>query len=307
MRRIISPSHKSLIFAVDEMNVAHNLYQNRYVSPTMLATMDMNLHDRTIKMKWPLDHIPQGQFAGRLNGNITNAHINAIVDLKLVNCAIRGILDNKTINKPASTGTLKGHFEGTLTGKVDGKLHGTLHSGCEDLYLNGHFRVINGPASRRSLATMLLYALPSDVVCITAGTVMGLRDYDSLKTSAGKRETTIMVDTFPYVTSPLSFIGNQSQTFSVEFSLTSLIGRYINMKPLQQHLDAPIMRQIDLMLQGRLRLAAGFIRMFYDACNNKVLSRSLYFSFGPPSPSSPPFSYSCCRRIFNYLPSISLL
>ena len=190
--------------------MAHSLVQNRYASPTMLTTMYMHLHDCTINMKWPLQHVPQGQFDGRLEGKISNAHINATIDLQLVNCAIRGTLDDDIINKSTCNETLKGHFEGTLSGTVDGKFHGTLYSECENLLLNGHFRIINGPTSRRSLAAMLFHALPRDVVCITAGTGMGLRNYDSLKSSAEKRETTITVNTFPYVTSPLNFIGKSA-------------------------------------------------------------------------------------------------
>ena len=160
-----------------------------------------------------------------------------------------------------------------------------------------------------SLSAMLIYALPRDLPNIIAGTTMGMAPFDNLKSAtAGKQSSNVSVSEFSNVTSPLKFMGKlASNNFYILFEHVSLIpriGRYINMALFQPYCDSLIMREVDMMLRGRLGLTVEFIHLFFDACRNEVRDITLFFS-SVHLASHFLFLKSSCRRTTNYPPPSS--
>ena len=90
LQTIVRPLRKAIVFAVDEMNVAHDLFQGCYASPTLLETISRGLHDLNFDQEWPLQSVPEGTFNGRLKGTVIDADIDASVALKLGGCTLKG-------------------------------------------------------------------------------------------------------------------------------------------------------------------------------------------------------------------------
>ena len=100
LQTIVRPLRKAIVFAVDEMNVAHDLFQGCYASPTLLETISRGLHDLNFDQEWPLQCVPEGTFNGRLKGIVIDADIDASVALKLGGCMLKGTLNGEGGSRP---------------------------------------------------------------------------------------------------------------------------------------------------------------------------------------------------------------